>query len=196
MFEEFIEQLLPFCGRWLEPKSVLVMDNASFYHTERIEQMCHDAGVKLVYLPPYSPDLNPIEEFFAELKAFIKRHWQIYEDYPEQGFDTFLEWCIGVNGPTRFFETVILKSDKTGFWLGSRLAVTRKLKYCYGLTLRHPALWLLALNWLALDGRRHLSENCGRKLWTRCFSYCPHLGPLWDCHRIATQPERAIQHHF
>jgi transposase len=32
----------------------------------------------LVYLPLYSPDLNPIEEFFAELKAFIKKHWQIY----------------------------------------------------------------------------------------------------------------------
>ncbi len=37
VFEEFIEQLLPLCGKWPEPKSVLVMDNASFYHTERIE---------------------------------------------------------------------------------------------------------------------------------------------------------------
>lgn len=34
--------------------------------------MCHDAGVKLVYLPPYLPDVNPIEEFFVELKAFTK----------------------------------------------------------------------------------------------------------------------------
>ena len=76
VFEDFIEQLLPFCGKWPEPKSVLVMDNASFHHTERIEQMCYDAGVKLVYLPPYSPDFNPIEEFFAELKAFIKRNWE------------------------------------------------------------------------------------------------------------------------
>ena len=78
-FEDFIELLLPLCGRWPEPKSVLVMDNASFHHTDRITQMCADAGVKLVYLPPYSPDLNPIEEFFAELKAFIKRNWQVYE---------------------------------------------------------------------------------------------------------------------
>jgi transposase len=70
--EEFIEQLLPLCSKWLEPKSVLVMDNASFHHTEQIKQMCHNAGVKLVYLPPYSLDLNLIEEFFAELKAFIK----------------------------------------------------------------------------------------------------------------------------
>lgn len=98
VFEEFLEQLLPLCGRWPEPKSVLVMDNASFHHTERIEQMCHDVGVKLVYLPPYSPDFNPIEEFFAELKAFIKRNWRNYETNPEHGFDTFLEWCIDVVG--------------------------------------------------------------------------------------------------
>lgn len=98
VFEDFLEQLLPLCGKWPEPKSVLVMDNASFHHTERITQMCYEAGVKLVYLPPYSPDLNPIEEFFAELKAFIKRNWHIYEGSPEQGFGTFLEWCVDVVG--------------------------------------------------------------------------------------------------
>jgi transposase len=98
VFEDFIELLLPLCGRWPEPKSVLVMDNVSFHRTVRIKQMCNEAGVKLVYLPPYSPDLNPIEEFFAELKAFVKRNWQKYEENPEQGFDTFLEWCIEVVG--------------------------------------------------------------------------------------------------
>lgn len=54
--------------------------------------------MKLVYLPPYSPDLNPIEKFFAELKAFIRRNWQYYKENPEQGFDHFLEWCIDVTG--------------------------------------------------------------------------------------------------
>jgi hypothetical protein len=37
VFEDFIEQLLPLCGKWPKPKSILVMDNASFHHTERIE---------------------------------------------------------------------------------------------------------------------------------------------------------------
>lgn len=45
-----------------------------------------------------SPNLNPIEEFFAELKAFIRRNWKSYEENPEQGFDNFLEWCINVVG--------------------------------------------------------------------------------------------------
>jgi transposase len=47
------------------PNSVLVMDNASFHHTDRITQMRANAGIKLVYLPLYSPDLNLIEELFA-----------------------------------------------------------------------------------------------------------------------------------
>ena len=98
VFEDFIEQLLKHCGRWPEPKSVVVMDNASFHHSERIKELCANAGVKLVYLPPYSPDLNPIEEFFSELKAFIRRNWRRYEQSPDQGFASFLEWCIEAVG--------------------------------------------------------------------------------------------------
>jgi transposase len=55
-------------------------------------------GVKLIYLLPYSPELNPIEEFFAELKAFIKHNWGYYEADPDQGFDAFLAWCISIIG--------------------------------------------------------------------------------------------------
>jgi transposase len=58
---------------------------------ERIEQIYCNVSIILVYLPPYLPDLNPIEGFFAEWKAFIKQHWQISEDDPGQAFDTFLE---------------------------------------------------------------------------------------------------------
>jgi transposase len=74
------------------------MDNASFHHSDSIEQMCLEASVKLVYLPLYSPDLNPIKEVFAKLKAFIRRNWQSYEENIEQGFDNFLEWCVDIVG--------------------------------------------------------------------------------------------------
>jgi transposase len=96
VFEDFfIEQLLQHCGTWPEPKSVLVMDNASFHQTERVKNLCSAAGVKLIYLLPYSPDLNLIEEFFAELKGFIKRH---YQDRVGQAFADFLEWRVDVVG--------------------------------------------------------------------------------------------------
>jgi transposase len=72
-FKDFIKELLEHCGRWPKPRSILVIDNTSFHHSERIKQMCTAKGIKLVYLLPYSPDLNPIKEFFAELKAFIQR---------------------------------------------------------------------------------------------------------------------------
>ena len=75
VFEDFIEQLLHHCRPYPEPNSVLVMDNTSFHRTERIELMCAEVGVKLLYLPPHSLDLNPIEKFFAELKAFSKKQW-------------------------------------------------------------------------------------------------------------------------
>ncbi|CAG1980148.1 unnamed protein product [Fusarium graminearum] len=93
-FEEFIEQLLHHCGKWPEPNSVLVMDNAFFYRSPIIEHMCKDAGVKLLYLSPYSPDFNPIEEFFAELKAFIRRHWHENEHFIQIDFASYLEWCV------------------------------------------------------------------------------------------------------
>ena len=98
VFEDFIEQLLNHCRPYPEPNSVLVMDNASFHHSERITQMCDDAGVKLLYLPPYSPDFNPIEEFFAELKAFIKKQWHEFESSPHEEFRAYLEWCVSVVG--------------------------------------------------------------------------------------------------
>ena len=41
---------------------------------QRIKDMCADAGVLLDFLPPYSPDFNPIEEAFAELKIWMRKN--------------------------------------------------------------------------------------------------------------------------
>jgi len=55
--------------------------------------MCNEAGVQLVFLPPYSPDLNPIEESFAELKAWIRKNRDLatecttYEEFLKLGLD-------------------------------------------------------------------------------------------------------------
>ena len=94
LFEDFISELLLFCGKFPEPNSVLVMDNASWHHSEKIRRMCAEAGVKLVYLPPYSPDFNPIEEFFSVLKKFIKKTWRRNKDFATADFKSYLEWCV------------------------------------------------------------------------------------------------------
>lgn len=53
--------------------------------------MCQDAGVLLVYLPPYSPDFNPIEQSFAELKAWLKKNQVLLNGFEgNSGFEGFL----------------------------------------------------------------------------------------------------------
>jgi len=94
MFLDFIEQLLCHCNPFPQEKSVIILDNASFHRIKEVEEACVCAGVKLVFLPPYSPDFNPIEEFFAELKAFVKKHWHVFEENLSSDFVSFLEWCI------------------------------------------------------------------------------------------------------
>lgn len=60
--------------------------------------MCRDAGVRIEYLPPYSPDMNPIEVSFAVLKSWIRAHQetaQLYEEHKELGgFGEFLKWAV------------------------------------------------------------------------------------------------------
>jgi transposase len=70
LFEMWLETcLLPV----LEPGQVVVMDNATFHKGGRIEQLIQDAGCKLLYLPPYSPDFNKIEQCWSWLKSRIRK---------------------------------------------------------------------------------------------------------------------------
>ena len=48
-----------------------------------MEELCHARGVVLESLPPYSPDLNPIEEAFAEMKGWMKKHNELQAGYPD-----------------------------------------------------------------------------------------------------------------
>lgn len=57
-----------------------------------------EASVKLLYLPPYSPELNPTGEFFVDLMAFMKKQWHEYESKPQSDFGAFLNWCVAMVG--------------------------------------------------------------------------------------------------
>lgn len=57
----------------LAPGDIVVMDNLSAHKVEAVRQTIKQAGVKLLYLPPYSPDLKPIEQLFIKLKALLRK---------------------------------------------------------------------------------------------------------------------------
>jgi transposase len=89
------QQLLPKMGTFPGPNSVLVMDNASWHLAPELATACEEAGVKLVYLPPYSPDFNPIEGYFGDLKSFFRRAFNAYEQVAVEDawFIRFLRDC-------------------------------------------------------------------------------------------------------
>src|SRR5205823_14706369 len=69
-FRAYVEQALTPA---LQPGDVVVMDNLAAHKMAGIEEAIAAAGANLLYLPPYSPDLNPIEQFFAKLKALLRK---------------------------------------------------------------------------------------------------------------------------
>jgi transposase len=58
----------------LKPGDIVVMDNLSAHKSQDIRSAIEAAGAELRYLPPYSPDLNPIEQAFSKLKAHLRKH--------------------------------------------------------------------------------------------------------------------------
>ncbi|MDP8948957.1 MAG: IS630 family transposase [Actinomycetota bacterium] len=70
VFEAYLERvLLP----ELPPGRILVMDNLSAHKTEKARELVEARGCELLYLPPYSPDFNPIEEAFSKIKGLLRK---------------------------------------------------------------------------------------------------------------------------
>ena len=70
LFEFWFSNQLP---PSLNKGTVIVMDNASFHSKKRLIRAVLNAGCRLLFLPPYSPELNPIEKFWAWLKRFLRK---------------------------------------------------------------------------------------------------------------------------
>ncbi|KAJ3469716.1 hypothetical protein MRS44_003781 [Fusarium solani] len=100
--EGFLERLLPFCGRYPEPKSVIFMDNASFhFFSPQLKEKLAEAGVIIEYQPPYSPDLNPIEYLFGSVKNRIRKRCREDEDLIQGDFKSYLQMQVRVVGQDR-----------------------------------------------------------------------------------------------
>lgn len=69
-FKEYLENdLIPY----LSKTSVLVMDNMKSHHAKAVKELLDKSGVHYLYLPPYSPDLNPIEKLWSKVKAILRK---------------------------------------------------------------------------------------------------------------------------
>lgn len=69
-FEAYVEQFLV---PTLAPGDIVVMDNLSSHKRQKVRDLIEAAGASLRYLPPYSPDFNPIEKAFSKLKALLRK---------------------------------------------------------------------------------------------------------------------------
>lgn len=69
-FRDYIENVL---YPSLDKHAVVIMDNMRSHHAKIVKQFLDEKGINYVYLPPYSPDLNPIEKLWSKLKAFLRK---------------------------------------------------------------------------------------------------------------------------
>ena len=70
----FVQDILPNLGVWPGPRSIIVLDNASIHRYPELTDACALVGAKLLYLPPYTPQLNPIECGFNIMKSWLVRY--------------------------------------------------------------------------------------------------------------------------
>ena len=70
MFQAYVRTLLVPC---LVPGDIVIMDNLPAHKVSGARQAIEDAGALLIFLPPYSPDFNPIEKAISQIKAFLKK---------------------------------------------------------------------------------------------------------------------------
>ena len=89
VFTACLDQVL---GPTLRPGDVVVLDNLSVHKVDGLEQVVKKYGVRLQYLPPYSPDFNPIELAFSKLKTWLRKAQARTCDVLEEAIRTAAEW--------------------------------------------------------------------------------------------------------
>ena len=92
VFEAYLEQVL---APALRPGRVVVMDNLSAHKGGRVKEIVEARGCELLYLPPYSPDFNPIEQAFSKIKGLLRRaRARTRESLIEAMFHPITPWSL------------------------------------------------------------------------------------------------------
>jgi transposase len=89
-FRAYVEQFL---APALDPGDVVVLDNLAAHKVDGVRQAIVAAGASILYLPPYSPDLNPIEQLFAKLKALLRKAAARTKDELWRAIGRLLDTC-------------------------------------------------------------------------------------------------------
>ncbi len=91
VYEIYIEYVL---APTLKPGMVVVIDNARFHKSKRVVELIEAVGCKIIFLPPYSPDFNPIEHWWTAVKNAIRTAAEGVTDFYEAAVKTLGEMCL------------------------------------------------------------------------------------------------------
>lgn len=89
-YETYIEQVLVPA---LKPGMVVVIDNASFHKSKKIVELIQAAGCRIIFLPPYSPDFNPIEHWWTAVKNAIRTAAENAKNFYDAAVHAIGEMC-------------------------------------------------------------------------------------------------------
>lgn len=87
-FKSWVEQFLI---KEIVPGQYVIMDNASFHKSIKIQELIESVGCKIIFLPAYSPDLNPIEKFWANMKRWVKNKIENFDSLYDALREFFLQ---------------------------------------------------------------------------------------------------------
>ena len=93
-----VNELLPYCNPYPQPRSVICLDNVGIHLAARVREAIEAKGCLLRFLPPYSPDYSPIELTFSLLKVWMRRHFRSFRELFEGDFGGFLAYAIENSG--------------------------------------------------------------------------------------------------
>lgn len=93
--DTFVENILPHLNKWPLPNSIVVIDNARIHMYKEFVDMIQSRGAVVVFLPPFSPQFNPIETGFSLLKRWIQKYAHlVFSRSPHQVMDIAFQCCV------------------------------------------------------------------------------------------------------
>lgn len=91
VYETYVEHVL---APALRPGMVVIIDNASFHKSKKVIALIEAVGCRVIFLPPYSPDFNPIEHLWTAVKNAIRKAAQGITDFYEAAVKALGEMCM------------------------------------------------------------------------------------------------------